>query len=264
MSKGVNVENYPGVPEATGGEIIRLMKRQAMKFATTFEDEAVLSVDLSARPFVVKTNASAFTAHALILATGADARWLGVAGEEELKGGGVSSCATCDGFLYREKLVLVVGGGDTAMEEALVLARTSSAVTLVHRRGEFRASQILQEAVLAHPKIGVRWNTTVREFVADEGGLLASATLVDANDETNVTTLPVEGAFVAIGHVPNTALLAGQVEMNEVGYLVTRAGSTATSVDGVFAAGDVADWVYRQAVTSAGSGSQAAPGSEQT
>eukprot|EP00310_Coccolithus_braarudii_P018552 CAMPEP_0183353440 /NCGR_PEP_ID=MMETSP0164_2-20130417/33251_1 /TAXON_ID=221442 /ORGANISM="Coccolithus pelagicus ssp braarudi, Strain PLY182g" /LENGTH=612 /DNA_ID=CAMNT_0025526109 /DNA_START=36 /DNA_END=1874 /DNA_ORIENTATION=+ len=258
MSKGVNVENYPGIPEATGGEIIRLMKRQAIKYATTFEEELVLSVDLSQRPFVITTNTSAFTAHSIVLATGADARWLDVPGEEDLKGGGVSSCATCDGFLYSGKPVIVVGGGDTAMEEALVLARTSSSVVLVHRRDEFRASQIMQEAVLSHPKISIMWNTTVKEFSAGEGGMLSSVIMQDVNDAENITEVSADGAFVAIGHIPNTGVLQGQVAMNDQGYLVTNPSTTSTSVEGVFAAGDVADWMYRQAVTSAGSGSQAA------
>jgi len=262
MSKGVNVENYPGIVEATGGEIIRLMKKQAIKYAATFEEELVLSVDLQQRPFVITTNTSAFTAHSIILATGADARWLDVPGEDELKGGGVSSCATCDGFLYSGKPVIVVGGGDTAMEEALVLARTSSSVLLVHRRDTFRASQIMQEAVFNHPKISIMWNTTVKQFQAGEGGMLTSALLQDVNDAANETEVTADGAFVAIGHIPNTGVLQGQVDMNEQGYLVTLPSSTSTSVEGVFAAGDVADWMYRQAVTSAGSGSQAALDSE--
>jgi len=255
MSKGVSVDNYPGMPDSTGGDIIRVMKRQAIKYHTTFEEEMVLAVDLSVRPFVVTTNASSFTAHALVLATGADSRWLGVPGEEDLKGGGVSSCATCDGFLFSNKPVLVVGGGDTAMEEALVLARTSTSVLLVHRRDTFRASKVLQDAVLRHPKISVAWNTTVREFKAGEGGMLAAAVLETDGEAREVA---VEGAFIAIGHIPNTNFVSGQLEMTPSGYLVTRSGSTATSVDGVFAAGDVADWTYRQAVTSAGTGSQAA------
>jgi len=261
MSKGVNVENYPGLDGESGGEIIRLMKRQALKFSTTFADDWVTSVDLSVRPFVINTNGSALTAHSLVLATGADSRWLGVAGEEDFKGGGISSCATCDGFLFTGKPVVVVGGGDTAMEEALVLARTSSHVTLLHRRGEFRASKAAQAAVLNHPKITIMYNTVVQEFVGGDpaaGGVLTTVVAQDVSDASNVTNITADAAFVAIGHIPNTGFVAGQLEMNDAGYLVTRAGSTACSVDGVFAAGDVADWTYRQAITSAGSGSQAA------
>jgi len=258
MSKGVNVENYPGIFEASGGDIVRLMKKQAMRFAATFEEEQALSVDLSSRPFKIQTNNSVLLAHSVVIATGADSRWLGVKGEEDLKGGGVSSCATCDGFLYSGKPVVVVGGGDTAMEDALVLARTSSSVTLIHRRDSFRASKVLAAAVLANSKITVMWNSTVEEFKAGEGDVLSSVAVKSVDDETNVTDVPAEAAFVAIGHIPNTQLFQGQLEMTDNGYLITRPASTALSVAGVFAAGDVADWVYRQAVTSAGSGSEAA------
>jgi len=258
MSKGVNVENYPGIVEASGGDIIKLMKKQALRFSATFEEEAALTVDLSKRPFVIQTNTSTIMAHSIVVATGADSRWLNVPGEEDLKGGGVSSCATCDGFLYSGKPVVVVGGGDTAMEDALVLARTSSSVVLVHRRDTFRASKVLQQAVLAHAKITVMWNTTVKEFKGGEGGMLSTVVVQDVHDEANVTELAAEAAFVAIGHIPNTHLFKGQLEMTPSDYLVTREGSTRCSVDGVFAAGDVADWVYRQAVTSAGSGSASA------
>ena len=258
MSKGVNVENYPGIVEASGGDIVRLMKKQAMRFSATFEEEAAISVDLSTRPFKITTNQTSFAAQSIIVATGADSRWLGVPGEEDLKGGGVSSCATCDGFLFSGKPVVVVGGGDTAMEDALVLARTSASVVLIHRRDNFRASKVLANAVLSNAKITVMWNTTVKEFKAGEGGMLATVVAVDVNDAANVTELPAEAAFVAIGHIPNTDLFKGQLEMNPTGYLVTEGDTTRTSVPGVFAAGDVADWVYRQAVTSAGSGSSAA------
>ena len=259
MSKGVNVENYPGIFEASGGDIVRLMRKQAMRFSATFEEETALSVDLSSRPFKITTNTSVILAHSLVIATGADSRWLGVPGEEELKGGGVSSCATCDGFLFSGKPVVVVGGGDTAMEDALVLARTSSSVVLIHRRDSFRASKVLANAVLNNAKITVLWNSTVAEFKAGEGSdMLAEVVVRDVNDASNVSSIPAEAAFVAIGHIPNTGLFTGQLDMTDTGYLQTRADSTHCSVDGVFASGDVADWVYRQAVTSAGSGSQAA------
>lgn len=258
MSKGVNVENYPGIVEASGGDIIKLMKKQALHFSATFEEDSALSIDLSKKPFTIVTNTSVLLAHSIVIATGADSRWLDVPGEEDLKGGGVSSCATCDGFLFSGKPVVVVGGGDTAMEDALVLARTSSAVTLIHRRDSFRASKVLQQAVLSHAKITVMWNSTVKEFKGGESGMLSSVLVQDVADADNVTELSAEAAFVAIGHIPNTQLFRGQLEMTPSDYLVTRAGTTHCSVPGVFAAGDVADWVYRQAVTSAGSGSQAA------
>ena len=258
MSKGVNVENYPGIVEASGGDIIKLMKKQALRFSATFEEEMALSVDLSKRPFTIQTNNSVILAHSIIVSTGADSRWLDVPGEDDLKGGGVSSCATCDGFLFSNKPVVVVGGGDTAMEDALVLARTSASVVLIHRRDTFRASKVLQQAVLAHNKITVMWNSTVKEFKGGESGMLATVVVENVADPANVTELAAEAAFVAIGHIPNTWLFKGQLEMTSTDYLVTRAGSTHCSIPGVFAAGDVADWVYRQAVTSAGSGSQAA------
>jgi len=258
MSKGVNVENYPGIPEASGGDIIKLMKKQALKFSATFEEDTVTKVDLSRQPFVITTNTSAFTAQTLIIATGADARWLDVPGEEDFKGGGVSSCATCDGFLFSGKPVVVVGGGDTAMEDALVLARTSSSVVLIHRKDSFRASAVLAKAVMSHPKIQIMWNTTVKEFKGTAEGVLTTVVAQSTEDPVNITEIAADAAFVAIGHIPNTGLFAGQLEMTDSGYLVTKPGSTHCSVDGVFAAGDVADWTYRQAVTSAGSGSQAA------
>merc|ERR1719409_2057747 len=232
MSKGVNVENYPGLTELSGGDIIKLMKGQAMRFAATFEEESVLEVDLKQRPFVVRTNTSSLTTHTIVIATGADSRWLGVPGEEEHKGGGISSCATCDGFLYSGKPVMVVGGGDTAMEEALVLSRTSSHVTLVHRKDSFRASEGSQKAVLNNPKITILWNTTVKEFKGNDGGMLTTAVLEDVTNGENVTELAVDGAFVAIGHIPNTWLFKDQLEMEESGYLVTRGRSTHCSVDG--------------------------------
>jgi len=259
MSKGVNVENYPGIFEASGGDIVRLMKKQAMRFSATFEEEAALAVDLSSRPFKITTNTSVILAQSLVIATGADSRWLGVPGEEDLKGGGVSSCATCDGFLFSGKPVVVIGGGDTAMEDALVLARTSSSVVLIHRRDEFRASKVLANAVLNNAKIRVMWNSTVAEFKAGEGtDMLGSVVVRSTTDATNLTEVPAEAAFVAIGHIPNTQLFEKQLEMRDNGYIITKPESTHCSVEGVFAAGDVADWVYRQAVTSAGSGSAAA------
>jgi thioredoxin reductase len=261
------------------------MTKQAAEFGTVFEQELATSIDLNGgvSPFTITTNTSTFKAHTMIIATGADSRWLGVKGEHELRGGGVSSCATCDGFLYRDQHVVVVGGGDTAMEDALVLARTSSKVTIIHRRDAFRASHVLQTRVLQEPKIKVLWNTTVEAFVgkvmktaeqqsegeageaipdsevavaAEEAMTLTHVQL--KNKDGSLSELECAAAFVAIGHDPNTKLLKSQIEMDDHGYLFTKPGSTATSVDGVFAAGDVADKVYRQAITSAGTGAMAA------
>eukprot|EP00035_Acanthoeca_spectabilis_P021850 m.440577 g.440577 ORF g.440577 m.440577 type:complete len:692 (-) comp18538_c0_seq1:1881-3956(-) len=270
QGKGVMVENYPAVTGVTGPAIVFDMMQQASHFGASFEQSLVTAVDLSSRPFTVTTNTTTIKTHTLILATGADSKWLGVEGEEEYRGGGVSTCATCDGFLYRDQDVVVIGGGDTAMEDALVLARTSSKVTVVHRRDAFRASHILSQRVLENDKITVMWNTTVDKFVGEnksiEGqsgedgeviNLLTHVVVknVHSGEEANI---PCSAAFVAIGHQPNTNIVRSGLEMDKDGYLVVQPHSTYTTVDGVFAAGDVADKVYRQAVTSAGSGAMAA------
>ena len=208
------------------------------------------------RPFHLWTGEDEYTADSVILATGASAKWLDVPGEHRLTGRGVSACATCDGFFFRDKRVLVVGGGDSAMEEALFLAKFASNVTIVHRRDEFRASKIMAQRALDHPKISVLWNSAVEEVLGEAG--VTGATLRDVTTGES-STVETDGLFVAIGHRPNTDVLAGQVELDPIGYVVLRGdGSTATSVEGVFAAGDVADPVYRQAVTAAGSGCAAA------
>ena len=274
LGKGVTVENFPGVNGVTGPGVVELMRAHARSFGVLFEESAVLAVALGRRPFALRTgdaNASQeLEAHALVVATGADSVWLGVEGEARFRGGGVSSCATCDGFLFRDKPVAVVGGGDTAMEDALVLARTSSRVTVLVRRDRLRASHALAQRVLAHASIDVRWNTTVAAFdgaservdrgggVVDELPTLTSVRLRDAASGADAGALDVAACFVAIGHTPNTGLFKGQLDMDETGYLATRGKSTETSVPGVFAAGDVADRVYRQAITSAGSGAAAA------
>jgi thioredoxin-disulfide reductase len=271
QGKGVMVENYPAAV-GTGPALVADMMKQAAEFGTTFEQNLVESIDLTKRPYTLVTNQTTLTAHTIILATGADSMWLGVKGEDHYRGGGVSSCATCDGFLYRDTEVVVVGGGDTAMEDALVLARTSSKVTVIHRRGSFRASTIMQQRVLEHPSIVVRWNATVEEFIGKTVDVGEDDDISQQEVVTNVVvkdvntgeleTIDCSAAFVAIGHSPNTGIVKGMVDMDDVGYVVTVPGSTATSVEGVFAAGDVADKVYRQAITSAGSGAMAALDSE--
>lgn len=257
------VENFPGVEGVTGPVIVYDMRKQAAAFGTRFLEELADSVDLNGGqgPFTVKTKSHTVTAHTLIVATGADSRWLGAEGEYEFRGGGVSSCATCDGFLFRDKPVVVIGGGDTAMEDAMVLARTSSSVTIIHRRDTFRASHILAKRVLENPTISVRWNSTVEGFEGtktNDGEPLLTHVNIKSKVTGEVERFAADGAFVAIGHDPNTKYLDGTIRMDEGGYIVTEADCSRTSVPGVFAAGDVADRVYRQAITSAGSGAMAA------
>eukprot|EP00933_Yihiella_yeosuensis_P008799 TRINITY_DN11444_c0_g1_i1.p1 TRINITY_DN11444_c0_g1~~TRINITY_DN11444_c0_g1_i1.p1 ORF type:complete len:629 (+),score=146.57 TRINITY_DN11444_c0_g1_i1:166-2052(+) len=268
LAKGVDVENYPGMPRENGGKIIHVMKQQARSFFTEVWDDTVLSVNLKTQPFEIVTNKSGIVrAHSVIAATGADSKWLDASGEWEYRGFGVSSCAACDGYLYKGKACAVIGGGDTAMEEALMLSRICSSVTLVHRRDTFVASQVLQKRVLDNPNIQVRWNSVVNQFggktLNSDGGFeqkeLTHIELKDTKDPNKeMETVSVDAAFVAIGHTPNTALFKGQVDMDKTGYIIPQPGSTRTSVPGFFAAGDVADHVYRQAVTSAGSGAMAA------
>ena len=249
------VENYPGYPDGImGPEMMGLFRKQAERFGTRFLTGDVDRVDLSSRPFGVWIDGAEHRTAALIIATGASAVWLDVPGEDKLRGHGVSSCATCDGFFFKEREIAVVGGGDSAMEEALFLTRFASKVTVVHRRDEFRASKIMAERVLAHPKITVRWNAVVEEVLGDDSvtGIRLRDTVTGESDH-----LAVDGVFVAIGHTPNTGVFAGQLELDGRGYLKTFTG-TATSVSGVFGAGDVVDSIYRQAVTAAGMGCEAA------
>ncbi len=262
LGKGVEVENFPGVvgSVATGRGIVTLMRRQAVSFGAVLLDDVVVNIDTSVQPFRLqlntsRANGSPLVAHTIILAMGASTRWLRVDGEHDFRGRGVSSCATCDGFLYRGKDVLVIGGGDTAMEDALVLARTSKSVTIVHRRDTFRASKVLRERVLSSSKIRIIWNASAVRFGGSD-----ALDFVDIVDHYNSqrSQLKVAAAFVAIGHDPNTEMLQGQVDLKKNGYIVTKAHSTETSMPGIFAAGDVADSMYRQAVTSAGSGAMAA------
>jgi thioredoxin reductase (NADPH) len=255
------VENYPGfVDGIMGPDLMAQFRGQAARFGAEFVARKVRRVDLNRRPFAVWTDDAAsptpdVVATALIVATGAQSLMLNVPGEDLLLGHGVSTCATCDGFFFREQDIVVVGGGDSALEEALFLTRFARSVTLVHRRKELRASKIMQDRAFANEKIGFRWNAVVTEVVGD--GKVAGVKVRDVvSGEEDV--LPVTGLFVAIGHVPNTAVFAGQLDMDEAGYVRTRDGTTTTNVEGVFACGDVQDHVYRQAVTAAGSGCMAA------
>ena len=257
------VENFPGFPDGIlGPDLMALFQRQAEHFGARLVQEDAVRVALTQRPFSVFCSATTYTADALIIATGAASKWLGLETEKRLTGYGVSSCATCDGFFFREKEVIVVGGGDTAMEEALFLTRFAAKVTIVHRRDQFRASKIMQDRVRNHAKIAFLWNTIVEEIHGDPqaGGVTGVRTKNVTTGETG--EFPCDGVFIAIGHSPNTALFQGQLDMDEAGYLLTQPGSTATNRPGVFAAGDVVDKVYRQAVTAAGTGCRAAMDAE--
>jgi len=251
------VENFPGFPKGVQGpELIELMQKQASVFGAEYKDGHVTRVDLSRRPFVIEAEGETVETRTLIIASGASARLLGLDSERKLLGHGVSTCATCDGYFYRGKEVVVVGGGDTAAEDALFLTRYADQVNIVHRRDQLRASKIMQDRLFRNPKVKFLWNSLVSDVLDVERGEVTGIKLKDANtgDETIKNC---HGVFIGIGHSPNTSLFRGQLEMNETGYLITHDGSR-TNVPGVFAAGDVQDHIYRQAITAAGSGCMAA------
>jgi len=251
-----DVENYPGYAEGVlGPEMMADFRRQAERFGTEFITGDVSRVDFSERPFRIWVEDTEYRARTVIIATGASARWLGIPGEQTLMGRGVSACATCDGAFFRDKELIVVGGGDTAMEEAVFLTRFATKVTVVHRRGEFRASQIMLDRARANDKIEFVTNAEIDDILGD-GKVEAARLSSTLTGET--WELPVDGVFVAIGHDPNTKLFVDQLEHDAAGYLITKPGTTETNVFGVFAAGDVQDHTYRQAVTAAGSGCMAA------
>jgi thioredoxin reductase (NADPH) len=252
-----DVENYPGfVDGIMGPELMQVFKGQAERFGTTIKTEIVDSIENIDGGFKLKSSKGEYEFKTVIIASGASARWLGVDGEKELQGYGVSACATCDGFFFKEKEVAVVGGGDSAMEEALFLTKFAKKVYVIHRRDQFRASQIMQDRVLNHEKIEVVWNSTV-EKINGEGAV--SSILIKDTVDSSEKELNLDGVFVAIGHDPNVGFLDGFIELDNNGYIKTGfTTETSTSVPGVFAAGDVADSIYRQAITAAGTGCQAA------
>jgi thioredoxin reductase (NADPH) len=255
-----DVENYPGFADGIlGPELMDQMEKQAARFGAEILPVHVTRVDLSSRPFGVWAGDEEWRARTVVVATGATARWLGVPGEEHLRGRGVSACATCDGFFFRDRELIVVGGGDSAMEEATFLTRFASKVTIVHRRDEFRASKIMQERALSNPKIDVLWNSEIVEILGD--GAVTGVRVRDSMTGEELE-LQIDGVFMAIGHTPNTELFRAWLDTDADGYIVVREPRTHTSVDGVFAAGDVTDRVYRQAVTAAGQGCKAAMDAE--
>jgi len=253
------VENYPGFPDGVQGpEMMKLFEDQVKRFGVQVYQEQVTKVDVTSRPYKVYVDDKMFEAKALIVTTGASAKWLGLPGEQHFGGFGVSACATCDGFFFRNREVIVVGGGDTAMEEANYLTRHASKVYLIHRRSEFRASKIMQDRVLANPKVEVIYNSVIEEILGDEKPKKVTGVRLQDVCTGEKRELPISGVFVAIGHKPNSELFQGVIDMDPVGYILTIPGSTKTNLPGIFAAGDVADSQYRQAVTAAGTGCMAA------
>lgn len=251
------VENFPGFPQGIlGTEIMELLKKQAERFGTKLFPEQVISVDFSSSPFSVTTQNRTIQTKAVIISTGASAKWLDIPGEKTYQGKGVSACATCDGFFFKEKEIVVVGGGDAAMEEALFLTRFASKVTVLVRNNVLRASKIMQERAQKNEKIVFFWNTEIKEVLGD-GEKMTGVKIVN-NQTQEESVFPARGLFEAIGHKPNTEIFTGQLELDQKGYIVCESGNTKTSKEGVFAAGDVADHVYRQAVTAAGTGCMAA------
>ena len=255
-----DVENYPGYGDTIQGPwLMEEMKKQSLNVGTIIHNDLVTEVDFNSYPFISKTDSGLiFESKTVIISTGAQARWLGIKSEEKFKGYGISACATCDGFFFKDQKVAVIGGGNSAVEEALYLTNFASKVTLIHRRDELRAEKILQDRLFKNPKINVIWNKTVEEFIGnDKKPSLESLVLKDTLDKSE-SKLSVNGAFVAIGHDPSTSLFINKVQMDKDNYIITKPDSTETSIEGIYAAGDVKDKIYRQAVTAAGMGCMAA------
>jgi thioredoxin reductase (NADPH) len=260
MTITTEVENYPGFADAIQGPwLMEQMGTQAANVGTTMKDDIIVSVDFDQRPFVLTGDSGTiYTADSLIISTGASARWLGLPTEQKYLGFGVSACATCDGFFFRNLPVLVVGGGNTAVEEAIYLTNHASKVTLVHRRGELRAEKIMQDRLFNNEKIEVIWDSVLEEVIGEDEPPSVTGAKIKNVKTGEIQEVPVEGVFIAIGHDPNTSIFKGKLDMDDEGYLITAPDSTATNIPGVFAAGDVQDKIYRQAVTAAGTGCMAA------
>ena len=255
-----DVENYPGFGDVIQGPwLMEEMKKQALNVGTVFHNDIVTSVNFEQKPFISKTESgNEFISKSIIIATGAQARWLNLESENKFKGFGISACATCDGFFFKDQTVIVVGGGNSAVEEALFLTKFASKVILVHRRESLRAEKILQDRLFKNNKIEVIWNSKVIEFIGDDNPLTLKKAILENTKDNTTSTIEINGAFIAIGHDPATSLFKGKLEMDSENYIITKNDSTATSVKGVFAAGDVRDKTYRQAVTAAGMGCMAA------
>lgn len=255
------VENFPGFENGImGPELMDIIRKQAQRFGAVSLYKEVTEVDFSQRPFIIKSENEVFTADSVIISTGASARLLNIESEKKFMGYGVSACATCDGFFFRNQKVLVVGGGDTAMEEANYLTRFASEVTLIHRRDEFRASKIMIERTKRNPKIKFELNAVIKEIIGkdEDGKKYVTGAILENTKDGSLKEIPADGIFIAIGHKPNTDLFKGQLDMDENGYLLVKPGTTKTNIEGVFAAGDVADHLYRQAISAAGTGCMAA------
>ena len=262
MTITTDVENYPGFADVIQGPwLMEQMSAQAENVGTNMINDIITEASLSSKPFeLTGDSGNKYTCDALIISTGAQAKWLGLESEDKFQGFGVSACATCDGFFFRDKNVVVIGGGNTAVEEALYLTNHANKVTLIHRRDTLRAEKLLQDRLMKNKKIEIVWNTVVKEILGKEEGALKELTGVKVEDlkENKTSEIPRDGVFVAIGHVPNTGIFNGQLNMDKEGYIITKPDSTATNIEGVYAAGDVQDPIYRQAVTAAGTGCMAA------
>jgi thioredoxin reductase (NADPH) len=260
MTITTDVENYPGFAEVIQGPwLMEQMEKQAAHVGTDIISDHIAKVDFSKRPFtMVGESGETYTADTVVVATGASAKWLGIETEKKFQGYGVSGCATCDGFFFRGKEVMVIGGGNTAVEEALYLTNHASKVTLVHRRDSLRAEKITQEKLFKHPKVSVIWDSALEEVLGTEEPLSVTGAKIKNLKTGKITEMKLDGIFIAIGHKPNTDIFKGQLELDSEGYVVTEKGSTKTNIDGIFAAGDVQDKIFRQAITAAGTGCMAA------